>query len=60
MQGDFLIDDLLIEVGGKSKKAQQISSSIHYLLAVDDLERACPKNTIMVIWVFVLIVLTIV
>lgn len=37
-QGDFLVNDLVIEVGGKSKNSQQVGSYDHYVLAVDDIE----------------------
>lgn len=36
--GDFLIDDITIEVGGKNKSAKQVRDEVSYLIAADDIE----------------------
>jgi hypothetical protein len=36
--GDFLVNDMLIEVGGKSKTARQVKSKDNYIVAADDIE----------------------
>lgn len=36
--GDFLIDNIAIEVGGKSKSAKQVRDTPSYLIAADDIE----------------------
>lgn len=36
--GDFLIDDITIEVGGKNKSMKQVRDAASYLIAADDIE----------------------
>jgi hypothetical protein len=38
VEGDFLISNLTIEVGGKSKTSKQIKNTKNYLVAADDIE----------------------
>jgi len=38
VEGDFLISNLTIEVGGKSKTAKQVKDAENYLVAADDIE----------------------
>lgn len=38
VEGDFLISDLIIEVGGKSKTSKQVKHIDDYLVAADDIE----------------------
>ena len=37
-EGDFRVNELTIEVGGKNKKASQVSHLDNYLIAADDIE----------------------
>ena len=37
-RGDFLVEDLTIEVGGKSKKSKQVQHLQNYLIAADNIE----------------------
>jgi predicted AAA+ superfamily ATPase len=48
--GDFLVDDLVIEVGGKNKDASQIKHLENYLIAADELEHGFGKK--IPLWVF--------
>lgn len=36
--GDFLVDDITIEVGGKDKSTKQVRDTASYLVAADDIE----------------------
>lgn len=38
VEGDFLISNLIIEVGGKSKTSKQVKDAENYLVAADDIE----------------------
>lgn len=42
--GDFLVDNLVIEVGGKNKDASQIKHLENYLIAADELEHGFGKK----------------
>lgn len=48
--GDFLVDDLVIEVGGKNKDASQIKHLENYLIAADEIEHGFGKK--IPLWVF--------
>lgn len=48
--GDFLVDDLIIEVGGKNKDPSQIKHLENYLIAADELEHGFGKK--IPLWVF--------
>ncbi len=48
--GDFLVDELMIEVGGKSKTSAQIRDVANHLVAADDLEVGFGKKV--PLWVF--------
>ncbi len=48
--GDFLVDDLVIEVGGKNKDASQIKHRENYLIAADEIEHGFGKK--IPLWVF--------
>lgn len=48
--GDFLVDDLVIEVGGKNKNASQIKHFENYLIAADEIEHGFSKKV--PLWVF--------
>lgn len=37
-RGDFLIDGITIEVGGRNKSAKQVRDEASYLIAADDIE----------------------
>lgn len=42
--GDFQVDDLVIEVGGKNKDASQINHLENYLIAADEIEHGFGKK----------------
>ncbi|WP_111670115.1 ATP-binding protein [Algoriphagus litoralis] len=42
--GDFLVDDLVIEVGGKNKDTSQIKHLENYLIAADNMEHGFGKK----------------
>lgn len=48
--GDFLVDELTIEVGGKSKTSAQVKDVANHLVAADDLEVGFGKKV--PLWVF--------
>jgi predicted AAA+ superfamily ATPase len=48
--GDFLVEDLVIEVGGKNKDASQVKHVENYLIAADDIEHGFGKKV--PLWVF--------
>ena len=48
--GDFQVDDLVIEVGGKNKDASQINHLENYLIAADEIEHGFGKKV--PLWVF--------
>lgn len=48
--GDFQIEDLIIEVGGKSKNASQVKGQQQYLVAADDIETGI--GTKVPLWLF--------
>ncbi len=48
--GDFLVDDLVIEVGGKNKDASQIKHLENYVIAADEIEHGFGKK--IPLWVF--------
>lgn len=48
--GDFLVNQTVIEVGGKTKKASQVSHLADYLIAADDIETGA--NLKVPIWLF--------
>ena len=48
--GDFQIEDLIIEVGGKSKNASQVKDQQQYLVAADDIETGI--GTKVPLWLF--------
>lgn len=48
--GDFLVDDLVIEVGGKNKDASQIKHLENYVIAADEIEHGYGKK--IPLWVF--------
>ncbi|SFT86694.1 hypothetical protein SAMN04489724_2434 [Algoriphagus locisalis] len=48
--GDFQVDDLVIEVGGKNKDASQINHIDNYLIAADEIEHGFGKKV--PLWVF--------
>jgi predicted AAA+ superfamily ATPase len=48
--GDFQIEDLIIEVGGKNKNASQVKEHQQYLVAADDIETGI--GTKVPLWVF--------
>ena len=48
--GDFITDDLIIEVGGKKKGDQQVRSQSEHLLAIDDIENGMGKRV--PLWMF--------
>ncbi len=48
--GDFKVDDLVIEVGGKNKNSKQVSHLDNYLLAADEIEHGFGKKV--PLWVF--------
>lgn len=50
LSGDFLIKDLVIEVGGKAKTAGQVKSNRKYLIAADDIETGI--GTKVPLWIF--------
>lgn len=49
-EGDFKVDGLIIEVGGKKKNASQINHLDNYLIAADDIEIGSGKKV--PIWLF--------
>ncbi|WP_057937718.1 ATP-binding protein [Algoriphagus resistens] len=48
--GDFKVDDLVIEVGGKNKDATQVNHIDNYLIAADEIEHGFGKKV--PLWVF--------
>ncbi|MDR7131390.1 putative AAA+ superfamily ATPase [Algoriphagus sp. 4150] len=48
--GDFQVDDLVIEVGGKNKDASQINHLKNYLVAADEIEHGFGKKV--PLWLF--------
>jgi predicted AAA+ superfamily ATPase len=50
VSGDFLVDGLTIEVGGKNKDANQVKHLENYLIAADDIEHGFGKKV--PLWVF--------
>jgi predicted AAA+ superfamily ATPase len=48
--GDFVIDDLVLEVGGRSKNASQVKHTGKYLVAADDIETGV--GTKVPLWMF--------
>jgi uncharacterized protein len=48
--GDFLVDELVIEVGGKNKDASQIKHLENYRIAADEIEHGFGKK--IPLWVF--------
>lgn len=49
-EGDFLVEDITIEVDGKGKNASQIKDHKHYLVAADDIETGI--GTKVPLWLF--------
>jgi predicted AAA+ superfamily ATPase len=49
-EGDFSVDDLIIEVGGKSKNAKQVKANPQYIIAADDIEMGI--GTKVPLWLF--------
>ena len=49
-EGDFLLDDLTIEVGGKSKNSSQVRHLDNFLIAADDIETGGANKV--PIWLF--------
>lgn len=49
-EGDFLVEDLTIEVGGKGKNASQVKEHKNYLVAADDIETGI--GTKVPLWLF--------
>ncbi len=49
-EGDFLLDGLTIEVGGKSRNSSQVGHLDNYLIAADDIENGGANNV--PIWLF--------
>ena len=49
-EGDFIVKDITIEVGGKSKTASQVKGLQHYLVAADDIETGI--GTKVPLWLF--------
>ncbi|MGN6509717.1 MAG: hypothetical protein ACTHLD_09690, partial [Chitinophaga sp.] len=48
--GDFQVEDLIIEAGGKNKKAAQVKNTSRYLIAADDIETGI--GTQVPLWMF--------
>ncbi|WP_417359804.1 hypothetical protein [Galbibacter sp.] len=48
--GDFLVDEITIEVGGKNKSSKQVHNAPSYLIAADDIESGL--NTKIPLWLF--------
>lgn len=48
--GDFYVDDMVIEVGGKSKKTKQVNHYKKYMIAKDNILTASPKS--IPLWLF--------
>ncbi|PZX55708.1 ATP-binding protein [Algoriphagus chordae] len=48
--GDFQVDDLVIEVGGKNKDASQVNHLENYLIAADEIEHGFGKKV--PLWLF--------
>ncbi|SFB45944.1 ATP-binding protein [Algoriphagus aquimarinus] len=48
--GDFQLDDLVIEVGGKNKDASQVNHLENYLIAADEIELGFGKKV--PLWIF--------
>lgn len=48
--GDFQVDDLVIEVGGKNKDSSQLNHLNNYLIAADEIEHGFGKKV--PLWVF--------
>lgn len=48
--GDFLVDDMVIEVGGKNKDSSQVNHLGNYLIAADEIEHGFGKKV--PLWVF--------
>ncbi|OOG78251.1 ATP-binding protein [Algoriphagus sp. A40] len=48
--GDFKVDDLVIEVGGKNKDSSQVKHLENYLIAADEIEHGFGKKV--PLWVF--------
>jgi predicted AAA+ superfamily ATPase len=49
-EGDFLVEDMVIEVGGKGKNASQVKEHKNYLVAADDIETGV--GTKVPLWLF--------
>ena len=49
-EGDFFIDGLTVEVGGKSKDASQVSHLDDYMIAADDIETGAGNKV--PLWLF--------
>jgi len=49
-EGDFIIDGLTVEVGGKSKNASQVMHLDDYLIAADDIETGAGNKV--PLWLF--------
>lgn len=50
VKGDFLLDGLTIEVGGKSKTSRQVGDAENYLVAADNIEAGSGNNV--PLWLF--------
>lgn len=48
--GDFLVNDITIEVGGKDKTTKQVRNAPSYMVAADDIETG--SNTKIPLWLF--------
>ena len=48
--GDFLVNDITIEVGGKNKSTKQVQNAASYLIAADDIESGL--HTKVPLWLF--------
>src|SRR5699024_6402051 len=48
--GDFLVNDITIEVGGKNKSSKQVIDAPSYLIAADDIESGL--NAKIPLWLF--------
>lgn len=51
-QGDFLVNDLIIEVGGKNKKNKPIKTQDNYILIMDDLDIGYAHRIPLWLWGF--------
>lgn len=50
LSGDFMVKDLVLEVGGKGKTAEQVKNNQKYLIAADDIEIGI--GTKVPLWIF--------